>query len=456
MVLSLFHALARRFPSVVGRLVDSLIPEAPITPENILLASSVALLPLFYLTVKNWTETWLVILAVVSGYGIWRSGLSLKSFFPDHATVWIFSALVAPLIGNSLAVILRGDLHSGMLHYDWDFINGPSRAAMAGVAFLWMRNQGVAVTPSFRVICPLSILFIPFFICEREGHRFSTHLIDVDNISMQVVLLASFVLIMMLLNTSKSLPFKIINLASILVAGYVSLISQGRGGWIALPVIILLAFFMYRGSMIRLLSLLLIPLAAIVIVALCSKTFSDRVISIYTEVHDWHQDDNKVTATGTRFTMWKMSWHLIKQKPLLGYGHKDMLWSPVYTMDKSVYGNPTDSYENKEYARLTLCSVGPHNQVFQDLLRGGMIVLATSLGLLFIPLVLFLREIHTNDGNAHLAACLGIVLISCFLVSSISQGPFGLKLFWSFYGYLIAALSAQILSGHQIKGRLAY
>jgi O-antigen ligase len=437
-------------------MIRAVTPAAPFTWENLLLAASITLLPLFYLTVKNWSETWLVVLALVSGYGIWKSRLPLKSFFPDRWTTWIFIALVAPLVGNVAAFLLRGDLRPGMLHYDWDFINGPSRAAMAALAFLWMRKNQASLTPVFRVICPLSLLLIPLFICERESHRFSTHIIDVDNISMQVVLLASFVLIMQLLDRPKSLLLMIANIAAILIAVYVSLISQGRGGWIAVPVILILAFLMHTGSKVTLLKLLLIPLVAIVISFSASKTFSDRIISIYTEIHDWKTDDNKVTANGTRFTMWKMSWHLIKQKPLLGYGHRDMLWGPVYTMDKSIYGKPTDAYENKEYARLTLCSVGAHNQVFQDLLRGGIVVLITSLGLWFIPLALFFKRITTPSRHVYLGSCLGIVLISCFLVFSISQGPFGLKVFWSFYGFMIAALASQVLSDQDTKNPLKH
>lgn len=448
---TLLSLLPKRTQELIGRFIQSVIPEAPVTWENIICATSIALLPLFYLTVKNWTESWLVILALVSGYGIWRSGVSIKSLFPDRSTFWIFAALVAPLIGNASVVILRGDLRAGMLHYDWDFINGPSRAAMAGVAFLWMRKNKAALTPTFRVICPLSLLLIPFFICERESHRFSTSIIDVDNISTQVVLLASFTMIMQLVDNSPKKLLLLANLTAILVSICVSVVSQGRAGWIAIPVVIALAFLMYRGSKTRLLPLILVPVAIIVIAASCSKTLSDRITSIYTEIRDWHRDDNKVTANGTRFTMWKMSWHLIKEKPLLGYGHRDMLWGPVYTMEKTIYGKPTDAYENKEYARLTLCSVGPHNQVFQDLLRGGIIVLVTSMGLLFIPLAIFLREITKGGKSTYLASCLGIVLISCFLVFSISQGPFGLKVIWSFYGFMIAALSAQILSRQESK-----
>ena len=89
--------------------VRSIVPQALPTWDTILLALAVALLPLFYLTLKNWTETWLVVLAVVSVYGIFRSRLSLRAFFPDAATAWMFVALSFPIVAVFISILIRGD-----------------------------------------------------------------------------------------------------------------------------------------------------------------------------------------------------------------------------------------------------------------------------------------------------------------------------------------------------------
>ena len=59
------------------RIVRFVVPQASPTWDTTLLAMAVALLPLFYLTLKNWTEAWLVVLGVVSAYGILKSRLPL-------------------------------------------------------------------------------------------------------------------------------------------------------------------------------------------------------------------------------------------------------------------------------------------------------------------------------------------------------------------------------------------
>ena len=78
--------------------VRSVVPQAPPTWDTILLATAVSLPPLFYLTLKNWTETWLVVLAVVSLYGIVRNRVPLGRLFPDKGTAWMFASLALPII----------------------------------------------------------------------------------------------------------------------------------------------------------------------------------------------------------------------------------------------------------------------------------------------------------------------------------------------------------------------
>ena len=448
----------RKLRSLCERLVKSVIPGTPMSWENVALAASIAFLPLFFLTIKNWTETCLVIMALISAYGIWKSGLKPRDFFPDRETAWIFIALMTPLVGNVLVFLLRGDLRLGMLRYDWDFINGPSRIAMAGIAFLWMRHQGVRFTETFRIICPLSIIFIPFFLHGGEGgagidERFCTKIIDVDNISMQVALLGSFVFLSLLFDPLKDYKMTILNIVAIASAIYVAIASQGRGGWIAAPVIIIMAILLHRGPKIALVKVLLIGLICLAVAAPFSKALVKRSKSIYTEYQDWRTGRNQDTASGARLTMWKISWQLIKERPMLGYGHRDVLWGPVYSVKKEVYCLPQEDYtsRDKEYARMTLCRVGPHNQLFSDLLRGGLLTLSSTLAFILIPLTLFLMQWKRASRDAQLALSMGIMMIACFLVFCITQSPLGLKVFWSFYGFLVAAISAQALSSGDTK-----
>lgn len=61
-----------------------MVPQTPLTWETILLAGVVALIPLFYLTLKNWTEALLVILAVLSIYGILKSRVPMAFQLQSH------------------------------------------------------------------------------------------------------------------------------------------------------------------------------------------------------------------------------------------------------------------------------------------------------------------------------------------------------------------------------------
>ena len=134
-----------------------------------------------------------------------------------------------------------------------------------------------------------------------------------------------------------------------------------------------------------------------------------------------------------------------------------MLWQPVYSMDESIYHPPAGGYAGKgEDPRETLCNIGPHNQLFSDLLHGGLLVMIPTLLLLFAPLTIFCINVYSRSARVHLACSLGIVLTLYFAVFCLSHSPFGLKLFWSFYGFMIAALSAQVLSAQDEKNLLKH
>jgi O-antigen ligase len=149
-----------------------------------------------------------------------------------------------------------------------------------------------------------------------------------------------------------------------------------------------------------------------------------------------------------------ISWELIKQRPIWGWGPNSAYREAVYALDPKIYHMPPEGYVNREDPRKTLVENCAHNQFFMDWLRGGVLSITSTILLLVIPLVIFSRHLRRATGMPYLAACMGISMVACYAVFSLTEGPFGLKLFWSLYGFIIATLSAQILSSREIKSPL--
>jgi O-antigen ligase len=448
-------SLPERSQDLIRRFVRFVIPDAPITWDTVVITLLVPLLPLLLFVLKNWTETLLVILAVLSAYGILKSGITWRSLIPDPATGWIVVALVAPFLANLAALLMRGDVRHGMLHDDLDCLNGPSRLLLAAVLFLWLRQLKAQPMIVLSVVFPLVVLItLPFAHCEINPGRFSTRLIGVTDFGEQICLFGAFIILTLLLLPPRGTALLSLFVASLIAFCFIAFRTQTRGGWIAIPVVLLMLLFVYRGPKIRIAFAFLAALLAIIAVSVCSPTLRSRLGSVYSEPKAVFTGTDQGSSAGTRIPMLIISWELIKQRPIWGWGPNSAYREAVYALDPKIYHMPVEGYLNREDPRKTLVENCAHNQYFMDWLRGGVLSITSTILLLAIPLVIFSLHLRGVTGMPYLAACMGISMVACYAVFSLTEGPFGLKLFWSLYGFMIATLSAEILSARDKKKTL--
>jgi len=433
-----------RITTAVQRVIGSILPNNSITRDTILLAMAVAFLPLFYLTLKNWTEAWLVILAVVSVYGIFRSQLPLRDFFPDAATAWMFVALAFPIVAAFISILIRGDLQSSLWKQNIDLLNGPSRLFLAAIALLWMNYKKVRFLDVFQIVSAVGIIVTFFFATTQQpgvAHRYTTSLLDLCTFGQQIVLVGAIQFLLLAFRPSRSRWVLALTVVSILLAAYMAINSGGRGGWIAVPPLLLLAALLYPGRKAKLLMLLFLGLLAVGGILATNKVFQERLTSIYSETQAWFAGDATAGGSG-RLTLMSISWELIKDNPIKGYAHKDNLWCPVYQMDPARYLRPGFTYEGTEYHRYTLCDTGEHNQYLHELLISGIFGIGALVLLLLVPLIVFITRLRGTEGDFYAASAVGVGFVLAFMVFGLTQGPFSYKVIASFYGFVIAGLAS--------------
>jgi O-antigen ligase len=412
---------------------------------------AVALLPLFYLTLKNWTEAWLVILAVVSVYGIFRSRLPLRVFFPDAATAWMFGALAFPIVAVFISILIRGDLQSSLWKQNIDLLNGPSRLFLAAIALLWMNYRKVRFLNAVPVTLATGIIVTFFFATVQQPgvpDRYTTSLLDLCTFGQQICLLGLLQFYFLIFHPPHSRVLWALSVVAILLAAKMGIAAGGRGGWIAVPPLLVIAALLYKGHKSKILGLLLVALLAIGGVLATNQIFRDRLTSIYSETTAWFAGDATAGGSG-RLTIMAISWELIKDNPLKGYASKHNLWGPVYQMDPSRYSREGFTYESTEYHRFVLCETGEHNQYLHELLISGIFGLAAVALLLAVPLVVFVTRLRGGEGDFYAAAAVGVGFVVAFMVFGLTQGPFSYKVITSFYGFVIAGLASY--NPHAVK-----
>ena len=426
------------------RIVRFVVPQASPTRDTTLLAMAVALLPLFYLTLKNWTEAWLVVLGVVSAYGILKSRLPLRAFFPDPATAWIFSALAFPVVAVFTSILIRGDFHLSLWKQNLDLLNGPGRLFLAGVALLWMNYRKVRFLDAVPVTLAAGIIVTFFFATVQQPgvpDRYTTSLLDLCTFGQQICLLGLLQFYFLIFHPPRSRVVWALSIVAILLAAKMGIAAGGRGGWIAVPPLLLIAALLYKGHKAKILGLLLVALLAIGGALAMNQKFRDRLTSIYSETTAWFAGDATAGGSG-RLTIMAISWELIKDNPLKGYASKHNLWGPVYQMEPSRYSREGFTYESTEYHRYTLCDTGEHNQYLHEWLINGLFGFSAQILLLFAPLFVFIKRLQGSEGDAYAAAAIGTGLVVAFVVFGLTQGPFSYKVIASFYGFMIAGLAS--------------
>ena len=426
------------------RIVRFVVPQASPTWDTTLLAMAVALLPLFYLTLKNWTEAWLVVLGVVSAYGILKSRLPLRAFFPDSATAWMFIALAFPVVAVFTSILIRGDFHLSLWKQNLDLLNGPGRLFLAGVALLWMNYRKVRFLDAVPITLAAGIIVTFFFATVQQPgvpDRYTTSLLDLCTFGQQICLLGLLQFYFLIFHPPRSRVVWALSIVAILLAAKMGIAAGGRGGWIAVPPLLLIAALLYKGHKAKILGLLLVALLAIGGALAMNQKFRDRLTSIYSETTAWFAGDATAGGSG-RLTIMAISWELIKDNPLKGYASKHNLWGPVYQMEPSRYSREGFTYESTEYHRYTLCDTGEHNQYLHEWLINGLFGFSAQILLLFAPLFVFIKRLQGSEGDAYAAAAIGTGLVVAFVVFGLTQGPFSYKVIASFYGFMIAGLAS--------------
>ena len=192
-----------------------------------------------------------------------------------------------------------------------------------------------------------------------------------------------------------------------------SLLSTARGGWVALPVLLVVILYIYRQSLSKRFFLTffgIIVIASIGISQMPNNRIMERIdvaqkdIQLYLDNHDGN------TSLGARFEMWKSALEMAKEKPLFGWGIQ----------------GATEKRKRDTEEKIATGNIGQfthaHNQYLDDLSKRGIVGLFALLAVLLIPLRAFMKKLNTTNDEVKLIATLGVAHILSVMIYGLSQG----------------------------------
>lgn len=229
--------------------------------------------------------------------------------------------------------------------------------------------------------------------------------IHFGNISMLLAFLSLVSAIYFFSQNRKKLFF--LSIFASLCGVVVSIFSGTRGGWVAVP---LIAFFLYWESRDllteKMRKIVFTIFSSFILICLFVPQIGvqNRMLNAVEDVKIYLKGDTD-TSVGLRFEMWKASWYMFTQKPLLGVGA---------SQSKKIRESLADEgYISKNAVNFATA----HNEYLEALSERGIVGLLFLLGLYLVPMKLFLKKLHVYKNNWEIRsyALAGAIIPMCFM-----------------------------------------
>ena len=223
--------------------------------------------------------------------------------------------------------------------------------------------------------------------------------------------LFSFVIALHLLDANKS-KLAMLVIVSGIFGILASLLSFSRGGWVGVPILLLILIFLYRHLLSKKLLLGGITFLCIISVVLTvNNKFVNRLSEAQYELKLYLSGDDKVSSIGERLDMWKIGSKAFLEHPISGWSLKELDYYKKDLSDKNIVTKASISFSHL------------HNQFIDELVKKGIVGGVAILGVFFLPLYIFYTKQKNKKNNKRIKfiTTLGIVHILSTMSYCITQ-----------------------------------
>ena len=403
-----------------------------------------SIFPLGLFTVKGWASGLSFACAALAILIITSRSLNPK--VNEQDAFWIQLLLLMftlPLFSVMLSSALRGE-------WIWANFDSASRFFIAAPIFYVVFRNKIRPTHQWQCLIPIGLIltlistaFLPGYygvINLFDSSRLAIYFVDpltLGYLSLTLGMLSFFGINMYSKDRWFVIILKIIGAA---VGFYISLKTQSRTGWLAIPLALFLLLWLHgpKNKILSTSTALIISLLLTVGIYQISSTVQNRMHAGLVDLQDYKLDQvNSESSIGERISFARMGFHYFKLSPFYGWGLQGYM---VHANDPELVVFASES---------TRASPGRgslfHSEFTTNAVAYGLLGIIYTLLIFFAPLTLCIHQ-WARGVNPRLCA-FGIVYLLCEIVSGLSTEIFGLKFAASFHAVFLACLCAELLSG---------
>lgn len=388
--------------------------------------------PVVMLLLKGWLSALFILICIFSvTFLVNKKNQGQSIYFDKNARSYAF-AMTSVLMVTLFSQIYNEDFYIA----DWD---SPVRFFLAIPVYLALRSSSRSLMQPLQYGLPVGAvvaLLVALLASNMDLQLFGGR---ATNYYLNPIHFGNLALMLGLLSVASINWFgcdsrNLVVLKSIgLLAGVIASIMSGtRGGWVAIPVILIARTLIEGKYSIK--KLLAWGGGAICVITLgyfSSSTIQQRSNYSLYEIQSIGSG-NFDSALGQRIQIWKGATQIFLENPVVGVGPNGFK-DAILALGES-------GYITKLGAEQGVNEV--HSQLFASLAKLGILGFISYLLVHFVPLAMFLKSMKSRDAVEKNAALMGVSLVIGFLVFSLTVEMYNLKMVATFYSLSVAVLLA--------------
>ncbi len=359
------------------------------------------------------------------GHGQGR-GLGSREFRNLYGPVCV--AMVLPLLAVLWNQVATGDWN------DRPF-DAPARMALVGVVIWWLTRcprpllrhvQWGFVAGALVGATTLGVFSLGWLAGVRPTPGFASA-ITFGNLALLLGAFAWLSVGWRLTRSRLEAPLKVLAGAAGVLGCFV---SQSRGGWVAIPILLVVLLLVWRGHLRLKLVTLGMAAALMLGVYAGSDMVRERVTLATVEFTDYVHGERNDSSIGLRMQFWQASVDMFQEHPWTGVGAQNV---------RSGFQARAASGELNEAVAVFNHS---HSDMLWAMAALGIPGLFALLAIYVVPLAAFLRAARSRERAVQVAGCMGVCLVCGFMVFGLTEAMFALTMNTAFYAGMTAILLA--------------
>jgi O-antigen ligase len=403
------------------------------------------LLPVFFLTIRGWTNTVAISLIIFSSFAILQNAnLYLRNRRPQ---TWIITIVFCvPLLCETSVQTLR------FLFFRME-PHGPSidtvlRFAAAGICFLYLsRHPTKTLYQNLFVGCFLGLLVCLIYpllggLPWRESTRASTYFVDPNSYGIYVIVLGALSYFGFV--GSKAFWSQFAKFSALFIALSIAFNSESRSALLASFGLVLGVMIYEFQNKIRIRSILLwFFFLSLLVIYLLLEFDTWRIGEIYPEINYFFQTTNpKETSIGSRIDLIRLDFAMFALSPVLGWP------DGVVPQDSDLFSVITHLAPDTTHIKVFS---GSHVEPLNWLVKQGILGVFSILALYGIAWIAVYLKYRRHSNKFTKVGFSALAVSSILFLAGFGVQVFNLKMNITFFSLCLAVLLASMCADSKVE-----